>query len=267
MEFSQWQRTDLKEVKMKGILMGVIAGFCSFAIFAEMNDVQSRFLFCREIWQTNALQCVKSARGIIGSSLSDANDNSVFGRWFVEFLDYPDVTDTNRLEKVLFAKERAIFDFASLPGVVDNTNVWFAAADFLGRLREVKAPCRIDGSTRVVTGYINDVAICANTNSLLDFKAYRRVHPGADFRSWKKMVALRRSREQAIASAERVTLRVLGEFYWRWGARGLSPEELCVCRSNIVMRARLTREEEDEVFSGVRYNNLPVPSLRGRRTK
>jgi hypothetical protein len=249
---------------VKRLLLNAIVIFCLCVISAETPDKPLSFSFCREIWNTNALQCVQSARGIINRQLYGVSAERMFGQWFVDFLGYPDVTETNRIEEVLYAKERAIFDFARLSGIVDNTNAWFATADFLGRLREVKDPRWIDESARVITGYVNAIPIYANTNSLFDFTAYRKTHPDADFRDWKMMVASRKRRERAILRVERMILRVIGEFYWRCGAKSLSIDEQAMCRSNIVVRARLTRKEEEDVFAGINYKNLPVPSLRGR---
>jgi hypothetical protein len=249
-------------MKMKNILIAVILVCCEGAVFAEDIGAQMRFSTCRKIWETNAFQCVRSARGIIGHGMRAEKGDRLFGEWFVDFLNYPDITDTNRVEEVLLAKEVALLDFASSPGIIDNTNVWFAAADFLGRLRKIKDSRWIVDSARVKSGFINGVTICANTNSLLYFNAYRRMHPNANYRIWKKMIVARQRREYTIARMERKILQTFGEFYWRLGARELSQEAKEICRHEIIHRAQLTKEEANDIFSGERYKDVPLPNVR-----
>lgn len=246
---------------MKNILIAVILVCCEGVVFAEDIGAQIRFSTCRKIWETNALQCVKSARRIIGQGMREDKGDCLFNEWFVDFLNYPDITDTNRVEEVLLAKEVALLDFASSPGIVDNTNVWFAAADFLGRLRKIKDSRWIDKSMDVVTDRIDGVQITSNGNPLLDFNLYRKENPNAKFSAWKEMVASHRRREYAIARMERKLLQIVGEFYWRLGARELSQEAKEICRHEIIHRAQLTKEEENDIFSGERYKDLPLPTV------
>jgi hypothetical protein len=56
--------------------------------------------------------------------------------------------------------------------LLPEEDVWFATADFLGRLRNIKDSRWIVDSARVKSGFISGVTICANTNSLLDFKKF-----------------------------------------------------------------------------------------------
>jgi hypothetical protein len=56
--------------------------------------------------------------------------------------------------------------------LLPEEDVWFATADFLGRLRNIKDPRWIVDSARVKSSFISGVTICANTNSLLDFKKF-----------------------------------------------------------------------------------------------
>ena len=230
---------------MKKILaVGVYALACS--LLAETaEEAYARLSSYRSVWNTNALEYVKLAA--IGDDPAVAEAKA---KWFVDVLAFPDVTETNRLDEVLFAKEKIISYNDGSYGVESNTNCWYAVADFIARLKSVADP-----------GW-QDVEGKSFSNALRNYRqecleAYVRqytnfvsgVNPtNAFYKGWRSMYTDKWNREVRLKSALNGAKHTMKERFWLFGAKGLSDSEKAVCRSNIVERAHFTPEEEHEIF-------------------
>lgn len=249
---------------MKKILaVGVYA--LTYSLLAETTEeAYARLSSYRSLWETNVVAYYKTAKAINDPAFAVAN-----GKWFVDFLSYPDVTETNRLEDVLYAREKVISDCAGSFGVESNTNCWYALADYIAHLKDVSDPRWIDERHEVITGYFDDgVAICANTNPLLNFASYKQEHYeeykrqhtnlvveadafNAFHKEWRLMIRGKKNREYALKRVQDYAKQMIRDRFWLFGAKDLSDSEKAVCRSNIVERAHLTPEEEREIFDYV----------------
>ena len=241
------------------VLGGIVFAGCLFAETAE--EAYARLSSYRSLWETNTVAYYKTVRATKGPTLAAAN-----GRWFLDFLAYPDVSETNRLIKVLDAKQKVIFDNADAYGIRDNTNCWYALADYIARLKDVSDPRWIDERYDFVTEVLDDgVTFGGNTNPLLNFatyklehyEEYRRQHTNlvtdtevlnAFYAEWSDGVSERQTRERELAYLQKKAKQTMKERFWLFGTKGLSDSEKAVCRSNIVERAHLTPEEEHEMF-------------------
>ena len=249
---------------MKKILT---VGICALAcpIIAEtVEEAYARLSSYRSLWETNAVAYYKTVKAIKDPAFAVAN-----GKWFVDFLAYPDATETNRLEDVLYARKKVISDCAGSYGVESNTNCWYALADYIAHLKDVSDPRWIDERYEVITGYFDDgVAICANTNPLLNFASYKLAHYeeykrqhtnlvtdvdalNSFYGEWSDSVSRRQRREMELAYMQKKAMQTMKERFWLFGAKNFPPEIKAVCRSNIVERAHLTPEEEHEIFEVV----------------
>ena len=248
---------------MKKILT-VGTGVLACSLLAEtVEEAYVRLSSYRSLWETNAVAYCKTAKAINSPAFAAAN-----GKWFVDFLSYPDAT-TNRLEDVLYAREKVISDGAGSFGVESNTNCWYALADYIAHLKDVSDPRWIDERHEVITGYLDDgVAICANTNPLLNFASYKLKHyeeyrrqhtnlvvetdaSNAFYKEWRTTIRGKKNREYALKRVQDYAKQMMRDRFWLFGANGLSGSEKAVCRSNIVERAHLTLEEEREIFDYV----------------
>jgi len=226
-----------------------------------VEEAYARLTAYRSVWETNAWAYVQTVPVVTNKALAEAN-----GRWFVDFLQYPDITDTNRLNEVFRAKNYVVWHYGDVIGILDNTNAWYAVADYIAHLKDVADPRWIDESYIVVTDVLDDgVKIVANTNPLLDFASYKQEHfsdfrqahtnlvsetdaLNAFFREWSNMTDSRIRREQLLKAAlDRPKLAIRGNFWW-FGTEKMSESEKSICRSNIVERARLSQEEADSIF-------------------
>ena len=82
------------KLKMKKLLVVGFAVAYS-GLFAETaEEAYARVSSCRDVWNTNALAYVKQVA--IGDDPAVAEAKA---KWFVDVLAFPDVTETNRLEK------------------------------------------------------------------------------------------------------------------------------------------------------------------------
>ena len=80
---------DMKRLVLSCMMIGV------FALHAETaEEAYARLSSYRSVWDTNALAYVKLAA--IGDDPAVAEAKA---KWFVDVLAFPDVTETNRLEK------------------------------------------------------------------------------------------------------------------------------------------------------------------------
>ena len=237
-------------------------------LFAEtVEEAYARLSSYRSLWETNVVAYYKTAKAINDPAFAVAN-----GKWFVDFLSYPDVTEANRLEDVLYAREKVFFRTTDAYGIGDNTNCWYALADYIAHLKDVSDPRWIDERYEVITGYFDDgVAICANTNPLLNFASYKLEHYeeykrqhtnllveadafNAFHEEWRFMIRDKKNREHALKRAQDYAkYQTMRNRFWLFGAKGLSDSEKAVCRSNIVERAHLTSEEEQEIFEVIPY--------------
>jgi hypothetical protein len=252
------------QTEMKKIL---IVGICALAspLLAETaEEAYARLSSYKSLWETNAIAYYKTVKAINDPAFAVAN-----GMWFVDFLAYPDATEANRLEDVLYAREKVISDGTGSYGVESNTNCWYALADYIARLKDVSDPRWVDERYEVVTGYFDDgVAICANTNPLLNFARYKLEHyeeykrrhtnlvtksevDNAFRRKWSADIRERQRKERELKRAQNHAKQMMRDRFWLFGAKGLSDSEKIVCRSNIVERAHLTPEEEREIFDYV----------------
>ena len=246
---------------MKRIILFYMAtGVCTL-LGETVDAAYARLTAYRSVWETNAWAYVETVPVVTNKALAEAN-----GRWFVDFLQYPDVTETNRLSEVILAKDYAILHNGGRIGIYDNTNAWYAVADYIAHLKDVADPRWIDESYIVVTDVMDDgVKIIANTNPLLDFASYKLEHftafrqahtnlvneidaLNAFSRDWDGMILSNIRREKMLNGALVEPKRTIRETFWWFGTKNMSEEEKSVCRSNIVARAHLTPAEEHFIF-------------------
>lgn len=251
------------------ILICFTMGVC--ALLGEtVEEAYARLSAYRSVWETNAWAYVESVPVVTNDVLAEAN-----GRWFVDFLQYPDVTVTNRLNEIFRAKDYAIWHYGDAIGILDNTNAWYAVADYIAHLKDVADARWIDESYIVVTDVMDDgVKIVANTNPLLDFASYKQEHFGcfrqthtnltneidalnAFFREWSNMTDSNIRREELLNAALVEPKRSIRENFWWFGTEKMSEAEKSLCRSNIVERARLSQEEADSIFVD-KFRFIPI---------
>ena len=235
-------------------------GVCTL-LGETVDEAYARLTAYRSVWETNAWAYVETVPVVTNKAIAEAN-----GRWFVDFLQYPDVTDTNRLSEIFRAKDYAVWHYGDVVGISDNTNAWYAVADYIAHLKDVADPRWIDKSYEVVTGVMDDgVKIIANTNPLLDFASYKLEHftafrqahtnltneidaLNAFFRDWSDMTRSKIRWEKMLNEALDKPKKSIRENFWWFGTENMSEEEKSICRSNIVERARLSQEEADSIF-------------------
>ena len=226
-----------------------------------VEEAYARLTAYRSVWETNAWAYVQTVPVVTNKALAEAN-----GLWFADFLKYPDITDTNRLHEIIRAKRYAILHYGGMVGIFDNTNAWYAVADYIAHLKDVADPRWIDESYIVVTDVLDDgVKIVANTNPLFDFASYKQEHfsnfrqahtnlvsetdaLNAFFQEWSNMTDLNVRRERMLNDALIEPKRSTRENFWWFGTEKMSEAEKSICRSNIVERARLSQEEADSIF-------------------
>ena len=252
---------------MKKILaVGVYA--LTYPLLAETaEEAYARLSSYRSVWETNVWAYAKSINLAKDQGSCGAN-----GRWFVDFLSYPDVTDTNRFYEVFSARETVFFRTTDAYGIGDNTNCWYALADYIARLKDVADPRWIDERYEFVTDVLDDgVTFGGNTNPLLNFASYKLEHYeeykrqhtnlvveadafNAFYEEWHFMIRNKQNRERALKRAQDYAkYQTMRDRFWLFGTKGLSDSEKAVCRSNIVERAHLTPEEEQDIFEDVPY--------------
>lgn len=240
------------------VFIGMVAA--AVAACGETSaEAYARLSACRSIWETNAYAYVKSIRLADDSAAVDAN-----GRWFIDFVELPDVTETNRIAEVLRAKADGMLWYSGGDGITYSTNTWLAVADYILRLKNASDPRWIDESgDEEEVPLDGGICIVTNTNPLLDFAiykaenydAFRQQHTNISeiaslnlfAREWYDMVDARQRREREIKLATGRALRLVNMF-WRIGAQKFSVEAKSNFRSNIVERARLTESEAHTAF-------------------
>ena len=139
---------------MKGLPVVAVAITCGMLFGETSEEAYARALSYRSLWDTNARAYAKLVA--IGDDPAVAEAKA---KWFVDVLSFPDVTDTNRLDDVLWAKKKIISWNAGSHGIVGNTNCWYAVADFISRLKSAADPKWQSGG---------------EDGPLFDFASYRR---------------------------------------------------------------------------------------------
>jgi len=255
---------------MKNLLFAGSIIASGILVAETVEEAYARLAAYRDVWETNAWAYVHTVPLSTNEAASAAN-----GRWYVEFLQFPDVTDSNRLEQVINAKEYAIWRYGEAIGILDNTNAWYAVADYIAHLKDSADSRWIDESYDVVTAVDEDgVAFVTNANPILDFSIYRQEH-FAEFRmthtnlltdvdamnvffsEWSDMVDANVRREKMLKSALCRPKGTIRERFWWFGASQLSAGDRAVVRSNIVERARLSQEEADSIFVE-KFHFIPI---------
>lgn len=250
-----------KETDMKNVL-SLWLTTAAFGLIGESSEeAYARLVGHRSVWETNAWAYVNTIPLTTNKTASAAN-----GWWYIEMLQYPDIAETNRLEQILDAKEYAIRHYSDVDGILENSNAWYAVADYIAHLKDVADPRWIDESYEVVTGVMDDgVKIIANTNPLLDFASYKLEHfanfrqahtnlvneidaLNAFFREWSNMTDSNVKRERRLKVSLLEPKRTIRECFWWFGMDSLSEAERATVQSNIVERARLSQEESDSIF-------------------
>ena len=240
------------------VFIGMVAA--AVAACGETSaEAYARLSACRGIWETNAYAYIKSIRLADDSAAVDAN-----GRWFIDFVELPDVAETNRIAEVLRAKADGMLWYSGCDGIAYSTNTWLAVADYISRLKNASDPRWIDESGCEEEDVLDGgICIATNANPLLDFALYkaenyesfRQRHTNISeiaslnlfAREWCDMIEARQRREREVKLAIERALSLINIF-WRMGARTFSVEAKSNFRSNIVERARLTEAEEHTVF-------------------
>ena len=246
------------------VLGGIVFAGCLFA--ETVDEAYARLSSYRSLWETNTVAYYKTVRAISDPAFAIAN-----GKWFIDFLSYPDESVTNSIEDVLYAREKVLLRNTSSYGIVGNTNCWYALADYIAHLKDVSDPRWIDERYEVITGYFDDgVAICANTNPLLNFASYKLEHyeeykrqhtnlvtdvdvANAFHKEWSRGVQVRQEKEWALRRIHDFAKQRIKMDFWLVGAKDLPADIKAVCRSNIVERAHLTPGEEHDIFEDIPY--------------
>ena len=251
------------------LAVGVCAWVCP--LLAETaEDAYARLTTYRSVWETNVWAYVQTVPVTTNELASEAN-----GRWFVDFIQYPDISVSNRFDEILRAKDQAIWRYADIAGVYDNSNAWYAVADYIGHLKAAADPRWIDESYDVVTAVDEDgVETVTNSNPLLNFDHYRQEHfsdfcqshtnlvnetdaLNAFFKEWSNMTEMNIQRERRLKSSLCEPKRTIRECFWWFGMSSLSAAERAVVRSNIVERAQLSQEEADSIFTD-KFQFVPI---------
>ena len=83
------------------VLICFTMGIC--ALQGEtVEEAYARLTAYRSVWETNAWAYVESVPVVTNKALAEAN-----GRWFADFLQYPDITDTSGKEHLPLKHRRA----------------------------------------------------------------------------------------------------------------------------------------------------------------
>ena len=235
-----------------------------------VEEAYERLTAHRSVWETNVWAYVQTVPVTTNELASEAN-----GRWFVDFIQYPDISVSNRFDGILRAKGQAIWRYADIAGVHDNSNAWYAVADYIGHLKAAADPRWIDESYDVVTSVDEDgVESVTNSNPLLNFDHYRQEHfsdfrqshtnlvnetdaLNAFFKEWSDMTDLNVKRERLLKTSLHEPKRTIRECFWWFGMDHLSDAERAVVRSNIVERARLSQEEAESIFTD-KFQFVPI---------
>ena len=83
------------------VLGGIVFAGCLFA--ETVDEAYARLSSYRSLWETNTVAYYKTVGAIENPAFAVVN-----GKWFVDFLAYPDISDTNRLDDVIWAKSEII---------------------------------------------------------------------------------------------------------------------------------------------------------------
>ena len=235
---------------MKRILV-VVSVIALSALLAETaEEAYARLSSYRGVWETNATAYAKLAA--IGDDPAVAEAKT---RWLLDVLAFPDVTETNRLVDVLWAKEEILSWNGGSASIVGNTNCWYAVADYIARLKSVADPGWQDVESEGFSSAVRNYRQAC-------LEAYVRQHAnfvaGADptnsfYRGWRSMYIDKWNREVRISSALDSAKQRIKMDFWLFGAKDFPAEVKAVCRSNIVERAHLTTEEERYIFEDVPY--------------
>ena len=235
---------------MKRILV-VVSVIASSALLAETaEEAYARLSSYRGVWETNATAYAKLAA--IGDDPAVAEAKT---RWFLDVMAFPDVTETNRLDDVLYAKRQILQKNAGSRCISGNTNCWYAVADFIARLKDAADPGWQDVESESFSSAVRNYR-----QECLE--AYVRQHTnfvaGVDptnsfYRGWRSMYIDKWNREAKLEKAQDKAKQIIMKSFWRFGARDLPADVMAVCRSNIVERAHLTTEEERDIFEDVPY--------------
>ena len=214
------------------------------------EEAYARLSSYRSVWDTNALAYVKLAAIGDDPAVTEAK-----AKWFVDVLAFPDVTETNRLDEVLSAKEKIISYNDGSYGIESNTNCWYAVADFIARLKSV-----VDPGWQDVEGESFSIALRNYRQECLEayVRQYTNVVSGVDptnafYQGWHSMYIDKWNREVSLNSALDSAKHTMKDRFWLFGAKDFPAEVKAVCRSNIVERAHLTAEEERDIFEDVPY--------------
>ena len=235
---------------MKRILV-VVSVIALSALLAETaEEAYARLSSYRGVWETNATAYAKLAA--IGDDPAVAEAKT---RWLLDVLAFPDVTETNRLVDVLWAKEEILSWNGGSASIVGNTNCWYAVADYIARLKSVADPgwqdVESESFSRAVRNYRQE-CLEAYVRQHTNFVA--GVNPTNSFyRGWRSMYIDKWNREVRISSALDSAKQRIKMDFWLFGAKDFPAEVKAVCRSNIVERAHLTTEEERYIFEDVPY--------------
>ena len=230
---------------MKKLLVAGAITAAHFLLAETPEEAYARVSACRDVWNTNALAYVKQVAIGDDPALAEAK-----AKWFVDVLGFPDVTETNRLGDVLYAKEKFLTMNAGLGSVIGNTNCWYAVADFIARLKAEADPewqfAEGKNFFRAVSNYRQD---CLETYVRQHANSVSRVDPTNSFyREWHSMFRNKRNREIRFSSALNSAKQRMKMDFWWFGTENMSEAEKSVCRSKIVARAHLTPAEEHFIF-------------------
>ena len=230
---------------MKKLFLFGISALVGYISAETAEEACARLSSHRSLWETNAMAYAKMS--VTGKDPVVAEAKA---KWFMDVMAFPDVTETNRLDEVILAKEKILSWNTGSRGVIDNTNCWYAVADFIARVKAVADPEWQD-----VEGESFSSAVRNYRQECLD--AYVRQHTNfvagvnptnSFYRGWRSMYKDKWNREVRLSSALNRAKQVMKEDFWWFGAKTMSDAEKAVCRSNIVIRAHLTPAEEHFIF-------------------
>lgn len=122
---------------MKSRFLFALLTFSAFSVGFGQADQEDDLFAVSNFWGRDTAGQFRQRLFAALPSPSTNNYSEIMRTWFLDFVSYPDMLQETGKPYWMVEKSFLVYFFSQTPPVGTSTNCWFAAAELLGRYREI----------------------------------------------------------------------------------------------------------------------------------
>lgn len=142
---------------MKSRFLLMLLTFSAVSVGHGQTDQEDGLFAVSNFWGRNTTGQFRQQLFAALPSPSTNNYSEIMRSWFLDFVSYPDLLQETEKSYWMVEKSFLVYFFSQTPPVGTSTNCWFAAAELLGRYREILRVAESNACDAASLGNVSDM--------------------------------------------------------------------------------------------------------------